>query len=54
VAGGIDLNAGLEFRVAKNLRLWTQFNNITNSRYQRWHQFDRFGFNMLAGIRFTF
>jgi len=54
VAGGIDLNAGLEFRIAKNLRLWTQFNNITNSRYQRWHQYDRYGFNMLAGIRFAF
>lgn len=54
VAGGFDLNLGLEFRVAKKLALWTQFNNVTNSRYQRWHQFDRYGFNMLAGIRFSF
>jgi hypothetical protein len=54
VGGGIDLNAGLEFRIASKISLWTQFNNITNSRYQRWYQYDRYGFNMLAGARFTF
>jgi hypothetical protein len=52
--GAFDLNAGLEFRVTKNLTLWTQFNNITNSKYQRWHQYDAYGFNMLGGVTFSF
>jgi hypothetical protein len=52
--GAFDLNAGLEFRVMKNLVLWTQFNNITNSKYQRWHQYDAYGFNMLGGVTLTF
>ncbi|WP_336513798.1 hypothetical protein [Pollutibacter soli] len=52
--GAFDLNAGLEFRVMKNLMLWAQFNNITNSKYQRWSQYDVYGFNMLGGVTFTF
>jgi hypothetical protein len=53
-AGAIDLNAGLEFRVTRKFFLWTQFNNIFNSKYQRWNQYDNYGFNMLAGGIFRF
>jgi hypothetical protein len=53
-AGAIDLNAGLEFRITKQLFLWTQFNNIFNSKYQRWNQYDNYGFNMLVGGIFRF
>jgi hypothetical protein len=53
-AGAVDLNAGLEFRVTRKFFLWTQFNNIFNSKYQRWHQYDNYGFNMLAGGIFRF
>ena len=28
--GAMDLNAGLEFRITKNINAWTQFNNIFN------------------------
>lgn len=52
--GAVDLNAGLEFRVLKNIFLWTQFNNIFNSRYQRWNQYDNYGFNMLIGGIYRF
>jgi hypothetical protein len=52
--GAVDLNAGLEFRVAKNIFLWTQFNNIFNSKYQRWYQYDNYGFNMLLGGIYRF
>jgi hypothetical protein len=52
--GAIDLNAGLEFRVLKNIFLWTQFNNIFNSSYQRWNQYDNYGFNMLIGGIYRF
>ena len=53
-AGAVDLNAGLEFRITRQLFLWTQFNNIFNSKYQRWNQYDNYGFNMLIGGIFRF
>jgi hypothetical protein len=52
--GAFDLNAGIEFRITKNLNLWTQFNNITNKKYQRWNQYPVYGFNFLGGIVFSF
>lgn len=52
--GAMDLNAGLEFRITKNLNVWTQFNNIFNKEYQRWNQYPVYGFNFVAGIVFSF
>lgn len=52
--GAIDLNAGLEFRITRNLNLWTQFNNITNKTYQRWKQYPVYGFNFVGGVVFSF
>jgi hypothetical protein len=52
--GSIDMNAGVEFRITKNLNLWTQFNNVLNKEYQRWNQYRSYGFNFLAGIIFAF
>lgn len=52
--GALDLNAGLEFRITKNLNLWTQFNNITNQEYQRWNQYQVYGFNFVGGVVFSF
>jgi hypothetical protein len=52
--GALDLNAGLEFKITKNLNLWTQFNNITNQEYQRWNQYPVYGFNFVGGVVFSF
>ncbi|HLG41202.1 MAG TPA: hypothetical protein VI461_16090 [Chitinophagaceae bacterium] len=52
--GAFDLNAGLEFKITKNLNLWTQFNNIFNKEYQRWNQYPVYGFNFAGGIVFSF
>ncbi len=52
--GAFDLNAGLEFRIQKNISLWTQFNNIFNKEYQRWNQYPVYGFNFVGGIIFSF
>lgn len=54
LSGAFDLNAGLEFRVSKNINLWTQFNNIMNKEYQRWNQYRVYGFNFVGGIVFSF
>lgn len=50
----VDLNAGLEFRITRNFNLWLQMNNLFNKRYQRWNQYEVFGFNILGGIIYTF
>lgn len=52
--GALDLNAGLEFKITKNVNLWTQFNNITNQEYQRWNQYPVYGFNFVGGVVFSF
>jgi hypothetical protein len=49
-----DLNAGAEFRITKNFNLWVQFNNLLNNKYQRWNQYQVFGFNVLGGITYSF
>ena len=53
-AGAFDLNAGAEFRITKNFNLWLQMNNILNKRYERWNQYEVFGFNILGGIVYSF
>lgn len=52
--GAFDLNAGAEFRVTKNFNVWLQMNNIFNNRYERWNQYESFGFNILGGIVYSF
>ncbi len=54
LSGAFDLNAGLEFRITRNINLWTQFNNIFNKEYQRWNQYPVYGFNFVGGIIFSF
>ncbi len=49
-----DLNAGAEFRITKNFNLWVQLNNLLNDNYQRWHQYEVFGFSILGGITYSF
>ncbi|HUR10818.1 MAG TPA: hypothetical protein VM012_05590 [Flavitalea sp.] len=49
-----DLNAGAEFRITKNFNLWVQMNNILNNRYERWNQYQVYGFNILGGVVYSF
>lgn len=49
-----DLNAGAEFRITKNFNLWLQMNNIFNNKYERWNQYEVFGFNILGGVVYSF
>ncbi|RYZ23615.1 MAG: hypothetical protein EOO16_04255 [Chitinophagaceae bacterium] len=52
--GAVDASAGLEFAVYKNIKLWAQFNNLFNTQYQRWNQYQTYGFQFLGGIVFSF
>jgi hypothetical protein len=53
-SGGFDVNAGIEFRLTKQLNLWLQMNNLFNDKYQRWNQYSVYGFNILGGVIFSF
>ncbi|MFN2458621.1 MAG: hypothetical protein ABR502_10495 [Chitinophagaceae bacterium] len=48
--GAMDLSAGLEFAVVKNVKVWAQFNNLMSNEYERWHQYPVYGFNFLGGV----
>ena len=51
---GLDLNAGAEFKITKQFNLWVQLNNLFNSKYERWNQYQVYGFNVLGGVAFSF
>lgn len=52
--GGFDLNLGSEFRITDHFNLWLQLNNILNNKYERWNQYQAFGFNILGGVTYSF
>jgi len=49
-----DVNAGIEFKIVKQLNFWAQFNNLLNNHYERWHQYQALGFNVLLGVVYSF
>ena len=51
---GSDLSAGVEFKINKQFSAWLDVNNIFNNKYERWHNYQVYGLNLLGGIRFDF
>ena len=51
---GADLSAGAEFRITKQFSAWLDVNNIFNNKYERWHNYQVYGLNLLGGVRFEF
>ncbi|MFY7898827.1 MAG: hypothetical protein ACOVNY_01505 [Chitinophagaceae bacterium] len=54
VKPAIDVNIGTEFLVLPKLNAWIQFNNMLNNKYQRWNQYQVLGFQVLAGVVYSF
>jgi len=52
--GAADLSAGLEFAINKKFSAWLDVNNIFNNKYERWHNYQVFGLNVLGGIIYKF
>lgn len=50
----VDMNLGLELGITQRFRGWLQFNNVFNNDYQRWNQYRVLGFNVLAGVVYSF
>ncbi|MBX9735088.1 MAG: hypothetical protein K2X37_13605 [Chitinophagaceae bacterium] len=49
-----DFNLGGEFAATKSINIWLQLNNLLNNKYQRWNQYPVFGFNVIAGVVYSF
>ena len=52
--GILDLGLAVEYKLNKKWAMWTDLNNIANTKYQRWNGYTSFGFNFLLGIKFNF
>ena len=52
--GGTDLSAGFEVKINKSFSVWADANNILNSKYERWHNYEVYGANFLGGILLRF
>lgn len=53
-SAAIDMNIGVEFKALKKLNLYIDLNNIFNNKYQRWNQYNVFGFNIVGGVVYSF
>ncbi|MBC7686806.1 MAG: hypothetical protein H7211_01360 [Aquabacterium sp.] len=54
LSGAADLSAGIEFAINKNFSAWLDVNNIFNSKYERWHNYQVYGLNVLGGVIYKF
>ncbi len=52
--GYLDANIGLEYRYNKKLSGFVQVNNILNTGYQRWHDYQVQGINVMFGVTYGF
>ncbi len=52
--GGSDLSAGAEYKINKQFSAWLDVNNIFDNKYERWHNYQVYGLNLLGGIIINF
>ena len=52
--GGTDLSLGAEFKINKQFSAWADFNNVLNSKYERWNNYPVYGFQVMGGVIFRF
>ena len=54
LSGAADLSAGIEFAINKKFSAWADVNNIFNNKYERWHNYQVYGLNVLGGVIYKF
>ncbi|MFA6262014.1 MAG: TonB-dependent receptor [Bacteroidia bacterium] len=52
--GLVDINAGLDYRYNRNVKVFLNINNLTNNEYQRWLNLPVLGINVVGGLGITF
>jgi outer membrane receptor protein involved in Fe transport len=50
----LDIGLSGEYKIIPRLSVFLQLSNILNNKYQRWNQYDSYGFNIIGGLRFMF
>ncbi len=50
----LDLSANAEYNIIPRLSVFVQLNNILGTKYERWNQYQAYGFNIIGGLRFKF
>lgn len=50
----IDLNIGAEYRYSKALSGFVHLNNLLSESYNAWNYYPTYGFNILAGLTYSF
>lgn len=48
-----DVNLLTQYKYKENISFFINVHNITNSRYQQWYNYEVYGLNVLAGVRFS-
>ncbi|WP_276132048.1 hypothetical protein [Polluticoccus soli] len=49
-----DIGAGAEYSFIPRLSAFIQANNILNNKYERWRNYQAYGFNIFGGLRLKF
>lgn len=49
-----DISAGVDYRFKNKLSAFVQANNLMGARYQRWYNYQVYGFNIIGGITMIF
>ncbi len=52
--GGTDLSAGAEFKITKRFSAWLDFDNLLNSKYERWNNYPVYGLQVIGGVLIHF
>lgn len=50
LANGADVSLGAEFFFNKKFSAWMDANNILNNKYERWHNYQVYGFQIIGGF----
>ncbi|MDE3212979.1 MAG: hypothetical protein KGM98_07070, partial [Bacteroidota bacterium] len=54
LAGGTDLSLGGEFKITNRFSAWVDFDNVLNSKYERWNNYPVYGLQVIGGILIHF
>jgi len=49
-----DLGLGGEYQFVSRLSTFINLNNLLNQKYQRWYNYNAYGFNIYGGLRLKF
>jgi hypothetical protein len=49
-----DVNVGASYSISDNFGVFLDLNNVLNQKYQRWNNYQSYGFNLIGGVTMKF